>query len=126
MRGKHFSPSSLLFLRVYFRWEGSVFEAAPLEGPLISPRTTQKPRTHTGSQTGRLGEAPLRRTFTLAEGNCQAMKNSPFPQPQMLVFEGVLHEGHGGVHNSGFNGQALENTSDSDRVKTVMLQHFAL
>src|SRR2546421_9880543 len=32
--------------------------AAPLEGPLISPRATQKPRTYTGSQTGRLGAAP--------------------------------------------------------------------
>src|SRR5882757_1800064 len=43
------------------RWEGSVFggsDCAHLEGPLISPRPPGNPKTNSGVQTERLGEAP--------------------------------------------------------------------
>src|SRR6201990_753782 len=50
------------------QWEGSVFGGCirPLEGTLISPRP---PGNQRGTQTGRLGEAPLRRVITLAVRN---------------------------------------------------------
>jgi hypothetical protein len=91
-------------------------EPAPLEGPLISPRTTQKPKRTRDPRAGRLGDAPLRRCSTLAQGNCHAMKKTPFPQAQMLDSQGVLHEWHWPVHNPA---PWTEDTHDRGPVNSV-------
>ena len=45
------------------------------------------------------------------------MKNNPFPQAQMLDFQGVLHEGHGPVHNPARKSFVLDNLLKSIAIR---------
>lgn len=47
------------------------------------------------------------------------MKNNPFPQAQMLDSRGVLHEGHGAVHNPAGNWFVLDNLLKSIAIRPV-------
>ena len=99
-RGEDFSPSSLLFLRVYF--SGRVRSSARAQRPLgrspISPRPLRNPK-QTRHLDGTTWGSPPPSPDHLSEGEQAGNEEGRFPQACLLDSRAVLHEWHGTVNN---------------------------
>src|SRR5882757_9324467 len=117
MRGKHFSPSSFLFLRVYFRWEGSVCRStAPGRSPYL-PANHPETQNVRGIPDGTTWGSPPPSHSHLSPRELSGNEEDPLPTGTNAGFpRGVARMARGCEqlrHVTAFNGQPTEKTSDS-------------